>query len=107
MSAWAKASHGVFTDAPPKAAASSETVMFSAARWLETWLQVTAPAMRKTAPAMIERRPARRTKRGFVTVDMMLSLGALVGPGLPGPGEPRGLAHVNIVAWPLGVLPGT
>ena len=91
MSAWANASHGVFTASPPKAAASSETVMFSAARWLDTWLQVTAPATRKTAPAMIERSPARRTKRGFETVDMMSPWVPWAVPAYPDP--------VNLAGW--------
>ena len=50
MSAWNQASHGVSTSCPPKACASSETVIFSAARLLETAPHVTPPATMKMMP---------------------------------------------------------
>ena len=61
MSAWNQASHGVSTSSPPNALASSETVMFSAARLLATAPQVIPPAMMKMIPAMSVNSPTKRT----------------------------------------------
>ncbi len=74
MSAWNQASHGVSTSCPPNALASSETVMFSAARLLATAPHVMPPAMMKMIPKMMVISPSTRTDLGCPVVVVMAPL---------------------------------